>query len=121
MTDTPLTINQGSTFSLPATLKDAAGAARDLTGATVRFTLRTRNYKDVIHEATGAQASPGGAISFNSPATDGKFTLTIPAATTAAFDFDTGAYVFEVTWADSTVERVLEGTITFSRRPTPSA
>lgn len=67
-----LTIYRGASFLLTTTVKDEAGAAIDLTGATVRAEIRTRAAVSatlLLDLAPTISDGPGGVITINiSPA-----------------------------------------------------
>lgn len=96
------TFVQGDDWSFPATLKDQAGAAIDLTGYTFLAQARTR-------------ASAGVAFTLTVTVTDaanGVVTVTVDAATTA--DIGPGTYVWDLQWTDAAgdIRTILAGTIT---------
>ena len=68
---------------------DVSGGRDDSSGFLQHFTI------------TGANPQVGDDI--------GKFTLSIPVATTTAFDFNQGVYDLELVAGDGTVTRLLEG------------
>lgn len=69
-----ITIYKGETFSLAVELDDAAGAAINLTGATLTAQCKVKSTNTTLFSFNTA---------ITAPATDGKFTLTLPAATSA--------------------------------------
>lgn len=83
-------IKKGSTYEHTFTYVDSAGAAINVTGYTARMQIR----ETVDNAAYVYQALSGGDITVGT--TDGKFTLSIPAATTSAITIDSGVYDVEV-------------------------
>lgn len=69
-----ITLYKGETFSMQVELNNAAGSAIDLTGATITAQCKVKSTNSTLFSFTAAVLSP---------ATDGKYTLSIPAATTA--------------------------------------
>lgn len=69
-----ITIYKGETFSLGVELDDATGAAINLTGATLTAQCKVKSTNTTLFSFNTA---------ITAPATDGKFTLTLPAATSA--------------------------------------
>jgi hypothetical protein len=78
-----LEIRQGSTFSLPLTYRDAAGAVVNLAGSTARLQVRsTVASATTLLELTTENG--GIAVAATAP----NLTLTISAAATAALSWD---------------------------------
>lgn len=85
----------------------------DITGYTARMMLRT----SVSSVATLASyTSTGGELVLGT--TNGKITLTLTAAVSAALSFDTAVYDLELVSAAGIVTRVASGTITLSKEVT---
>lgn len=83
-------IKKGSTYEHTFTYVDSAGAAKNVTGYSARMQIRgTIDDSSYIY-----QALSGGDITVGT--TDGKITLSIPAATTAAWTFASGVYDIEL-------------------------
>ena len=83
-------IKKGSTYDHIFTYQDAAGVAINITGYTARMHIRaTYDAATTLYEATSSgDLTIGGAA--------GTVTLSIPAATTAAWTFLTGVYDVEL-------------------------
>lgn len=97
----------------PIVWKDSAGAAVNLTGYTARMQVRQNaSAEEVLLELSTTNSK----ISIT-PLT-GTITLIFSAATTAAIDWKRGKYDLEMTSADGTVTRLIEGEITVSREIT---
>jgi hypothetical protein len=92
-----IVIEQGATFSLDITLRDAFDEALDVTGFTGRGQMR-RSYDSI------------NAVSFAVTLTTGNLNLSLPAANTAAIV--AGRYVYDVELiSNNNVSRVLEGIV----------
>lgn len=100
-------IEQGSDYGIEFVVVDEDGDLYTLTGATCA--AKIRETKD---SAT--------AISFSSSinTTTSKVTLTLSAAVTAGFTYYSGYWDCELTELDTTVTRLLEGTVTISQEVT---
>lgn len=83
----------------------------DLTGATARMQIRAQVGGAVLLELTTAN----GDLAFTGP---GTITRTLSAAQTAALTWTEAVYDLEVEYADGTVQRYLQGTVTVSREVT---
>jgi hypothetical protein len=102
-----ITIEQGATFQRTINLEDSEGNAISLVGATVAGQLR-KDYSSSTSYAftlTVTDAAEGEISWVMSSAT----TATIPVTETDRYVYD-----IEVTYADATVERILEGKATIS-------
>jgi hypothetical protein len=97
-------IEQGATFSLPITVQDSSGSVIDLTGATPRGQLRL-NYASPRALATFAVS---GSMSL------GTFTCSLTPETTAALPAGNAVYDVEIAYSATSVDRLLEGTVTIS-------
>lgn len=107
------TIEQGATTVKPFVWKSGEGVPVDLTGSSVRMQVRrSPSSSDVLLEAS----TENDRIQLD--ATNGKFTLVLSATVTAALNWMTGVYDIEVTSADDTVTRLVQGTITISKEVT---
>jgi hypothetical protein len=113
-----LTIEQGTTFTRTLTLADAEGVATDLTGCTAAGKIRKK------YSSTSAAAT--FTVAFAADRTTGELTFSLSAAQTAAIeagesvDSANSQYVWdlEMTWADSTVDRILQGKVSISPEAT---
>ena len=106
-----ITIEQGATFSLVITWRNAAGALVDLTGYTAKMDIRQSVGGTLIKAlASGSGITLGGAA--------GTITLTISATDTAAMTTD-GVYDLELTSA-GVVTRLIEGKVWLSEQVTTS-
>lgn len=83
-------IKKGTTYEHVFTFVDSAGAAISVTGYTARMQIR----ESVDAAAYLYEALSGGDITVGG--SDGKFTLSIPAATTTAWTFSSGVYDIEI-------------------------
>ena len=110
-----ITIKQGETWVREIVWEDATGTAIDITSYTAAMMAR-RKVADTstLFSLSSAGASPAIIVG----TTDGKFTVTISAAVSAALDFETAVYDFKVTSATSVVTYLIEGTITLSKAVT---
>ena len=83
----------------------------DLTGATARMQIRAGLGGAVLLELT----TENGGLAITGP---GTLTRTLSATETAALTWTDGVYDLEVEYADGTVQRYLQGTVTVSREVT---
>jgi hypothetical protein len=101
-------IDQGSTFRRTIILKDSEGVPVDLTGCTITSKMRPSFDSATAYSFT---------CSINAPATDGSFDWIMSAATTAGIVLTGGTnfvYDIEVLFADTTVQRILQGNVSVS-------
>lgn len=106
-------IEQGATLLKPIVWKDSAGVAVNLTGYTAKMQVRkSASSPDVLLE----MSTTNGKIQLT-PAT-GTITLVFSATTTADISWTRGKYDLELTSADGTVTRLIEGEISVSREIT---
>jgi len=101
-------IEQGSTFSRTIVLKDDQGTPVDLTGATV-----TSKMRQTFDSATAYTFT----CTLSPTPTDGTFTWVMSATNTALIALTGGTtfvYDVEVLFADTTVMRILQGTVSVS-------
>lgn len=106
---------QGATWTIPFTLEDEDGDPISLSGASIAAKLR-KNIDDTSAAATFTCTVTSAA--------NGQGQALLPAATTAALTMDSSPsgerlktkffYDIEVTFADATVTRILEGFILVS-------
>lgn len=107
-----ITVEQGSTFSLPLTLEDGNGAI-DLTGAIARMEVRKPRTSDVVLLTLTTE---NGRI--NIDGSTGEVTLGITDEDTTALTFKRGVYDLELVYSNGTVGRWLEGRFLVSRETT---
>jgi zona occludens toxin (predicted ATPase) len=106
-------IEQGATLIKPIVWKDSTGTAVNLTGWTAKMQVRQSiASEDVLLE----MSTSNGKITIT-PLT-GSINLIFSAATTAAITWKRGKYDLELTAADGTVVRLIEGQITVSQEIT---
>ena len=112
-------VEQGSSYSLVLTYKNANGDVVNLTGWCGRIICKT-NSSDIIVFETG---HIGSDYKFTLDGVNGKFTLLLPATTTNAYTFNTAKYDFELQSPDNYysgggffIERILYGIITITKR-----
>ena len=104
-------IEQGATFALTLTYKDANDSAINLTGYAARMQLR-KNINDdtaIVSLTDGSGITLGGAA--------GTIEITISATTTAGLTATEGVYDIELE-SGGVVTRLLSGTYTVSREVT---
>jgi hypothetical protein len=101
--DTTLIV--GDTWLVEATLEDASGVPHDLTGVTGEASIRSEPGGVVVATPTVSVTS----------ATDGEFSVSVPATTTA--DLAPGSYRWaaRLEWGDGTIKTVVEGRLTVRR------
>ena len=111
---TNLVCDQGSTFDVTLTWKDANGTATDVTNYNGRMDIRFAQTKeaDLVLQLTQAN----GRIVRKSPVSDGKFQLLISATDTTALTAGEYFYDFEVFTIDGRspveVQRLIQGKFT---------
>tara|TARA_R100000742_G_C4261384_1_gene79173 strand:+ start:734 stop:1072 length:339 start_codon:yes stop_codon:yes gene_type:complete len=105
-----LLIDQGATFTSTITVYNSDDSVFDLTDYTAAAQVR-KSY-------SSSSASATFTVSFSSDRTLGQITLSLTPTQTA--ELEEGRYVYdvEVTSSDSTVTRVLQGTVTVSPNAT---
>ena len=103
---TNLLIEQGATFNSTISLFNSDDTVFDLTGHTAAGQIR-KSY-------SSSSASATFTISFSTDRTEGQITLSLTPTQTAALDEGRYVYDIETTASDSTVTRVLQGTVTVS-------
>jgi hypothetical protein len=107
MASTNITIHQGATWRHVLILKNPDGTPVNLTGCAARMQART----DYADRASGQPlvelSTANGKIALTP--LEGKLTLALTAAETEAIKWRHAVYDVEVTFADSTIRRVLEG------------
>lgn len=106
-------IEQGTTLLKPIVWKDSAGVPVNLTGYTARMQVRqSTSAADVLLELS----TTNSRISIT-PLT-GTVTLIFTPEVTSAITWRRGKYDLELTSADGTVTRLIEGEITVSKEIT---
>jgi|TARA_R110001592_G_scaffold58814_5_gene178104 hypothetical protein len=105
-----LLIDQGASFSSTITVFNSDDTIFDLTGYTGASQVR-KSY-------SSSSASATFTVSFASDRSTGQVTLTLTPTQTAALEEGRYVYDVEVTSTDSTVTRVLQGTVTVSPNAT---
>jgi hypothetical protein len=95
------------------TLKDSAGDAYDITGASGTALITT--------EPTGGTTLATPTVALVTDGSDGQFRWTVAAATTAALTAGTRAhYSVRLTFADGTKRTILYGVVEFVKHPVSS-
>ena len=98
-----ITIYKGESFSLAVELDDATGAAINLTGATLTAQCKVKSTNTTLFSFNTA---------ITAPATDGKFTLSLPAATSAGLTPQKGlVYDVKIAWAGGDTKFWLGGDV----------
>lgn len=106
------TIDQGSTFSLTVTYKDASDTAVNLTGWTARMQIReTPSSASTILTSTGG--SPTITVTNTNFAT-GVIVFTVSATNTASITVPVAYYDIEVESPTGLVKRILQGRLAIS-------
>jgi hypothetical protein len=105
-----LLIDQGASFSSTITVFNSDDTVFDLTGFTGASQVR-KSY-------SSSSASATFTVSFASDRSTGQVTLSLTPTQTAALEEGRYVYDVEVTSSDSTVTRVLQGTVTVSPNAT---
>lgn len=98
-----LVIDQGASFSATITVRGAAGAAQDLTGATVVSQMR-RSYN--------SNTAIDFVATIVDPPTLGQIQISLTATDTTALRYGRYVYDIEVTLASGKTHRVIEGLVT---------
>lgn len=101
-------IQQGSTFYKQIVLRDSASVPVDLTGSTIVGQVR-----ETVDSATAINFN----VSIPTP-TNGTFILTIADTITAGITYSRGVYDIEIHYPDTTVERILEGSVVVTKEVT---
>ena len=126
-------IEQGSSFRLSLTYKDAQDNIIDITNWCARLIMKTQ-YKDIakkslsttkIYSTTNIDYS---LYKFYIDGPNGKVVLLLPASVTNSFDFDTAKYDLEIQSPDefygdggNYTIRLLYGVITINKRNSETA
>src|SRR6186713_331399 len=105
-----LTIDQGATFDKTVTWKTGKPALPvDLTGATARMQIRAKIDSPTV--LVSLTTENGGIVLGGAT---GDVTMRIEAVVTAAITWRAGVYDLEIVFADSTVRRLLAGSVSVS-------
>ena len=102
-----IVIELGATYTEEYTWNDSTGSAVDLTGASAAWMLRY--HIDDASPAVDLSTSSGGITIAEA---EGKVTVTISAAATAALSSGFGVHDLLVTKADGTKTRLVSGSAT---------
>ena len=98
-----IVLYKGESFALVVELDDRTGTAIDLTGATITAQCKVKSTNTTLFSFSTA---------INAPATDGKFTLSLPAATTASLTPQKGlVYDVKIAWSSGEVKYWLGGDV----------
>ena len=98
-------IEQGATFNNTITYEDASGNKINLSGATI--TLKAKDNRSDTNFVLNL--SVGNGITLSNPS-QGEFSISIPAATTASYDWNRAFYDLDITLS-GVVTRLLQGQI----------
>lgn len=98
-------IEQGADFNNTITYEDASGNGINLSGATV--TLKAKDNRSDTNFVINL--SVGNGITLSNPS-QGEFTIAIPGATTATYDWNRAFYDLDITLS-GVVTRLLQGQI----------
>lgn len=110
-----ITIRQGATFQLQATVQDSAGDPVDLTGFDARMQVRT-DYADNAGTVL-VDLTLGDGVAVPTPA-NGVIVFTIDADATEDLPGGRWRYDAEIESSGGVVTRILEGAATVSREVT---
>lgn len=108
-------VEQGSQHAVTFRYKLSSGSYQSLTGWRVRMSVKDHITDTAyVYQATSDASEDSGYDAHftipNQAGNDvGKFTLTIPTATTTDFDFNQGVYDLELIDTNDAVTRLLEG------------
>jgi hypothetical protein len=108
-------IKQGETWVREIVWKDATKTAINVTGYHAALMVREKvESTTTLLSLSDTGTSPAIVVG----TTDGKFTITLTAAVTAALTFDTAVYDFKVTSGAGIVTYLLEGEIVLNKAVT---
>jgi hypothetical protein len=107
-----ISIDQGATYSLALTYKDANGAAINLTGYTAAMQIRTS------YEAASTVLSLTSSSGIVITAATGLLTINITSNQTAALNPSTYVYDLEITSSAGVVTRLIQGSVMVSAEVT---
>jgi hypothetical protein len=98
-----IVLYKGESFALVVELDDNTGAAVNLTSATITAQCKVKSTNTTLFSFSTA---------INAPATDGKFTLSLPAATTSGLTPQKGlVYDVKIAWAGGDTKYWLGGEV----------
>jgi hypothetical protein len=98
-----IAIYRGETFSLAVELDDQAGAAINLTNATITAQCKVKSTNTTLFSFNTA---------IQSPATDGKFTISLPGATSVVLTPQKGlVYDVKIAWTGGDTKYWLGGDV----------
>ncbi|GAA4626653.1 hypothetical protein GCM10023196_035750 [Actinoallomurus vinaceus] len=103
-----ITIEQGATWRTTLTVKDATGAAVDLTGYSARMQIRP----SVESTTVLLELATGSGITITGPA--GQIALVITATATTGINWTGAVYDLELTAPGGDVTRLLQGRVALS-------
>lgn len=110
-----LTIDRGTAYSISGTYLDADGSAVDITGATIRFTVKTSEWDDSTDDSTASITASGSIVS----AADGTYSIALTPTDT---EIDAGKYFYDIKIdmdSDGTdIKRLAKGKLTIDGSPT---
>ena len=98
-----ISIYKGETFALVVSLKDTDGTAIDLTNATLTAQCRDKSSNAIVFSFV---------TSVSAPATQGKFTLSLSANSSASLTPQKAlSYDVKIAWTNGTVKKYLGGDV----------
>lgn len=104
-------IYKGETYSTQVELKDSNGNAIPLTAATITSQCRSKTNNDLVFSFT---------CSIVSPASNGVFVLSLPAATSASLEPRKNlVYDVKISWAGGEIKKWLSGDVEIIDTVTP--
>ena len=108
-------VKYGNSKNFFVTLTNSAWTAINLTGATVLFTVK-KNAELSETDPTDSKALLEKTITdFDTPRTNGKFTLTLSPEDTAQIGLWDFSYDFKITWSDQSIYNTDIGVISIGK------
>lgn len=107
-----LKINRGTTYTRSGTVS-IDGSAADLTGATVRFTMKSTEYDTDIDDSDASVSKD-----VTDGTAEGAYEITIDPADTAELTPQKYYYDIKVEFADGRIFKLDEGTVKLDGSPT---
>jgi hypothetical protein len=108
-------IEQGTTWLREVIWQDGSKTPIDVTDYHAALQVReSKDSNSTLLSLLDTGTSPAIVVG----TTDGKFTITLPAATSAALSFETAVYDFKVTSDTGVVTRLLEGNMILNKAVT---